>query len=812
MGLWAYALRELVRQPGRGFLVVCGIAVGVAAAVAAWCAIRTARGGYSEFFDSIAGGAALEVYSPGEVGFDPGPAEPLRHVAGIRAVLPEVQGTAARPGWDGPVPVVVRGKSPGESGAVPGAGEAFVPAALLDAARLKPRERLRLWGPAGQVDLVALPSPSGTAGVAGGNAVTVSLPTARHLFGLGNKVNLVRLVLAEGADPGGVEAAVATRLPPGLSVRRPAGRADVARGLRAVAEDGLTGLAAVAVAGAAYVVFGIAQWHLLTRRREVAILRSLGASAGQVGGLFARQAVILGLAGGLLGSACGFSLAWVVTDGAAAATGLAIAGPRLGWEVFPLGVGLGLASSVAAVWLPARSLCRCSAVELFRPAAAARGRAAASPETGPWAAYCFCTGLWVLDECATGSLSPAWGQALFPPALALAVVGTAGLVSPWLPRFLSWLEGPVNLAFGVCGVLAIRQLGRRPDRTARTSGVVLVTAMMAVGFGHSVLNTLADVRTWVERAIPADFLVRGSAPDPGFVFTAAVPQSLGDDIRRLGAVQSVERIAFLPTKVDGTAALVLARTFAPDRPLPLDIREAEAGEVRRALARGEAVLADGLAHSLRVGPGGTVAVETPRGPRQLRVAGTVTEYAAGGAALYLDWETARALFGAFDVHVFLVAAEPGRRAEANGRLAAFCRSRGLLLQSNQELRRHVGDVTRGLAASLWVVLVVMFVVAGLGVASAVAVAACEQSRDGEVLRAVGAGPGRIRRVVRRQAVALTVAGLPGGVLCGIGLALVLNESVRGLWGYAVPFRVEWHFLIGVVSVALLAGLACGRRA
>ncbi len=803
MGLWGYAIRELLRRPGRSLFTLTGIAVGVAAAVAALIASQAARGHYRELFDGVAGSAALEVYAPGEVGFDPAAVKSLALVPGVRAALPEVQGTGGLPSWYSSAAVVVREHRESDGEQVPANNEVLVPAHLLEAHGIKPGGRLRLWGNAGRSDLTVWTAAQVAPGKVGGGCVIVSRATAQHLFGLGENVNLVRVVLDDGADPHAVRSAIAAALPPGLCVREPAARADITGGLRAAATQALTGLTALALAGAAYIVFGLAQLNLLARRPELAILRTLGASTRHVEGILLRHSLLLGFGGGVLGTACGVGLAWTVLSGAGAATGIAIAAPRAGQEHVLLGLGIGVTISVGAVWLPSRRMCCSTPLELFRATsapAASRSRGWATP----FATLGLAAGMWILTESASGRIPPAWGRMLFPPALALVLVGMTGLVAPRLPRLLARLEQPARALFGVEGVIAVRQLGLRTDRTARTCGVVFVTVTMVVGFGHSVLNTLADVRAWTDRAIPAHLLVRGAPPDPGLVLNVGLPESLGVELRELHGVARVEQIAFVPASVNGSPALLLARTFSPDEPLAIDLRGADPETLRAGLANGEAVLAEGLATHLRVRAGEVVTLDTPSGPRALRVAGVVTEYAAGGRALYLDWKTATALFGPCGVHVFLVTLTADQSTDVE--VARYCASRGLFLQRNRELRTTVDDLTRGLTGGLWALLSVMIVIAGFGVANAVAVVAQEQRTDVRTLQVVGMPSGRIRRAFHLQTGLLTLAGLPGGIFCGIALAVVLDRTIRSLWGYSVPFELQWEFLLGVIGTTVLTGI------
>ena len=82
------------------------------------------------------------------------------------------------------------------------------------------------------------------------------------------------------------------------------------------------------------------------------------------------------------------------------------------------------------------------------------------------------------------------------------------------------------------------------------------------------------------------------------------------------------------------------------------------------------MLGTGLARATGLGVGDQVTLATREGPRQVRVAGTVTEYSTGGMALYLDWATGQAsLLDVQGVDLFLVAAEAGTGRRTRRRAA-----------------------------------------------------------------------------------------------------------------------------------------------
>ena len=67
-------------------------------------------------------------------------------------------------------------------------------------------------------------------------------PRAARLFKLGDQVTAIPIVLADRADQDAVRDAVASRLPPGLSVRSPAARGELAQHSLFGAEQGLSAL------------------------------------------------------------------------------------------------------------------------------------------------------------------------------------------------------------------------------------------------------------------------------------------------------------------------------------------------------------------------------------------------------------------------------------------------------------------------------------------------------------------------------------------------------------------------------------------
>jgi putative ABC transport system permease protein len=808
MNSWRYTLRELRRRPARTLLTILGVAIGVAVLSAAVVTIRGARLAYRELYERVAGRGCLELVMPGQTGFDPVVAVCFASVPGIRSVRPRIVANAAVVAADGASPALLIAADPPQ-----GAEGAFLDAGFARAHSCTVDRPLRLWTPAGlvEVPLLGLFQADGPAAFTSVAQVRLPLGTGQRLFNLPGQVNSVQLVLADGADTGTVRAALEGFLSGGLMIQEPGQRAAVARSTLFAAEQGLTCLGLVAAVAAAFIVLNTFLLNLAERRGEAATLRVLGATRAQLLLLLLGESALLGMAGGAGGAAVGLGLARALRGAMQQFLGLDLPPFAPGAGHFLLAVLLGPALTLSATCLSARRCSQQDPLAVLRRQDGAGGPAWAVTGLG------LCVTAAVLEGLiCQGRFPIPVGRALLAPGIALLLAGCVLaiplLLAPVL-RVCGLVLGPM---LGTEGRLALRQLSRQRTRLALTAGVLFVAIAAAVGVGHCLLNTLHDLREWYRRTVVADFLVSGSAGDTSLLLSAPLPEALAGELGALAGVARVDRIAFAPVAAGGEPVLALARTFAADMPLPLDLREGKPDAVGRGLRRGEVVLGAALARHLGLHPGDRLALATAAGLRSVRIAGTAVEYAAGGHALYLEWNTARKLLGLTGVHVFLVTSRPGQQAVAGRALHTYCRGHALLLQSNAELRTSIDRLLSRIVGALWALMAVIFVVAALGVTNTLALNVREQSRELGILRAVGAMRWQVGRFVLWQALLTGAIGLFPGAVLGAVLGALINGAASAVTGQQTTFGVELLLTAGclVLALALTAGAAVlpARRA
>jgi putative ABC transport system permease protein len=185
-------------------------------------------------------------------------------------------------------------------------------------------------------------------------------------------------------------------------------------------------------------------------------------------------------------------------------------------------------------------------------------------------------------------------------------------------------------------------------------------------------------------------------------------------------------------------------------------------------------------------------------------------------AAYLDWNAGKDLFAMRGAHVFGISAHIAGDAALAGRLQSFCDQNGLRLQTQAEFRKVLDDAVSAVLGSIWMLIVLVFVVASLGVVNTLTMNVLEQTRAVGILRAVAMNRGQIRKMILAQALALGVISMVPGAFMGVGLAYLMKLATTAVLGHTVQFHLDLRLVLGCFGVglviAIVAGLLPARRA
>lgn len=814
---WKLCLRDLRTRPGRALLTLSSVVIGVAAVLAVALVTATTRRAYSEMYQCLAGRADLEVVAQGDRGVAESLLPELEQIPGVRAVRPLIQ----RPTmlyYDGKkVKLLVLGIDATRENAerdfelaagsfLDGDQGVLLGASLAQGLGVTVEDKVKILTRIGVRELTVsgLLAPRGAAQLQGGGLVVLPIRRAQRLLGRRGSVDAVQLELAAGVTAAEMTEAVAQRLPAGLLVRPPSSRNDLAQETLAATDRLLHMAGVLSLVAAAFVIFNTFLMNVTDRRRQLAILRAIGGTRRQVMRLLLREGLLLGVVGTLVGVPLGLGGAYLLTKTMEQLLQTTLPAAHLAVGPYVLAAALGVGVSLLATYLPARQAGRISPLEGLQPIIAEAHERVPRRLT---------LGGMVLLLLAGGA---AWAAsterlpvACLVPAQLLALAGGVLLIPVLLgpvARVLALLLGPL---LGVASRLAERELMRRRLRSTLTVGVLFIAMSVGIAIGTLTVNNMQDVERWLHTSYGEDFFVFAMLPDIGTGLGGEVPPELGDELQQLDGISRIHTLRFVTGEAAGHGVIAIVHGLADGAPLPLNLSQGEPAEVLAKLYQGEVVIGTQLAQRTGLLPGDQIEVQGQAGPQALRIAGIANEYYVGGVTLHLERAVAQRLLGVAGIDAIAIDAQPNSRVQLETDLRAYCQQHGLLFMSQFDLRQLLDRLSAGFLAGLWVLLILGFLVAALGILNTLTMNVIEQTRELGLLRVVGMARRQVRRMILCQAGIMAGAGLLPGTAAGVGMAYLVDLSALPLYGHPVQFQV-WPMLLGgslLAAVAIVLGAA-----
>ncbi len=734
----------------------------------------------------------------------------LRSVPGVARVVPDLNGTIVLVGKDGtavrnsgapslgyaiypddPALSVVSGRLP------QGPHEVAVETSTLSRAKLAVGDHTKALIGGEPTDVTITAEAKYDAPIAGATLVLLDGKTAQSVFAPDGKVGAFSVTAAPGVSQTQLRDRISTVLPPQAeAVTGKAANAEAKKSLHdalGFINTFLLIFAGVSVFVGGFIIANTFSMLVSQRARELALLRALGAARGQVLRVVLGEAVIVGLAGGLVGLGVGVGLAKGL-QALFGAVGLEISG---GLPVLPRTVIVTLLVGVCVTVLsavhPAIRASRVAPMEalrddLVRPVKGVR-------RLGSVGLAMLAVGAVVVGTLTRQSAVNWWGILAGVALVLIGALVAAPLLTRPVIRTVTW---PFVLMFGVVGRLARENGLRVPRRTAITASALMIGVTLMAGVSVIAQSMKASVADIVDRQLTADFVLDGGQ--------TPFPATVVDHVRTLPGVQSAAGIALVPVEVgaDSLSAVATdAASIGDNVKVPL-----RAGSLA-VLDRGQ-VIVDGAVADQRhwtVGSTFTSTIATLK-DRTLTVGAVATANSLLGAQLVVPRTlyaeaVPESMQGEYQAYVRLSpGADPAKvRAELTATVKPYL---VISVQDGQEFSNAQASQVNTMLTIMYVLLALSVVIAVLGIINTMALSVFERTREIGLLRAVGLSRGQLSRTITIEAVSTAVFGALLGAGLGLGLGVAMRRALadQGLGTLAVP----WTTLVSLIVAAAVAGV------
>jgi putative ABC transport system permease protein len=834
--------RELRGHPWRLAAVILGIALGAAVFTSVRLAVDASLDAFTQSMDLISGKADWSVAGRGtRVPEDL--VAPLKRDPAVEAASPLVSTYVAVEGSDlsrflliGIDPILDHplrtweAASPGPEAAASWLDLIRIP----DTCLISPSLARALKTSSGRVislshvrgiarfRILGILEPTGLARVEGGGVAITDIAILQEFIGCQGWVDRIDLKLKSGTGHADVQR-IQGLLPEGIALERPVETKETGEAMIRGYQLNLSVLSLVSLFVGMFLVYSLVSLNAAARRRELANMRAIGASADLIFVLILSEGVALGVAGWVAAIPIGSILVHYLV---AAVSGtidslfvrVQAVDLRLdAWEVL-LSFAVTVVTSLLAAFKPARDATQISPKEaMIIHGATSQGP---SRTRGLWAVGLLLIGLsWPL------AALPAVGP--FPLAgyvsATLLIVGFSCLSPPLLRIMGSRLARPLRAVGGEPAFLAGRYVREAGGRTAISVGALITAVALFVSLVIMVNSFRHTVSLWINQTLTGDYFIRPSMAGlndyrdalPDEVVRAV--QKLGPDVDLLPYQRLRLRHHRIPYELEATdlEKLVTYGGFI--------LLGERGGAIGPPLFRGEGVLvSEVFANRTGLGTGDRYRAQIGSAAIDLPILGIFRDYRTNGGAVYMDlaafqkmtrdtrWGGVRFFFK--DRETDLAAAA----RDLEERIRTCCaQDHPLEMASGLALRTEILEIFDETFAVTTVLLVIALMVSALGIATTLTVLVLERLGQLNTLAAIGASQGQIRAMVFWEAVLMVAAGEVIGLVNGFLLSSLLIFVVnKQSFGWTFLYRMDMGaFAVSlplILATALAAALPAAR--
>ncbi|MFI1824869.1 ABC transporter permease [Streptomyces sp. NPDC020412] len=673
--------------------------------------------------------------------------------------------------------------------------------------------RVATNGPVKEYTLTGVFTTENGAVNAGGSLVLFDTAVAQELYLKPGHYDTIKVTAKEGTADSAVLAGVQPLLPKDTDAETGTKLADeeaelIKREMSNMSTM-LLSFAGIALFVGIFLIANTFTMLVAQRTRELALMRAVGASRRQVKRSVILEALLVGVIASAVGFVLGLGLAvglrsLVGSFGAKIPNGPLVISP----DAILAALAVGVVVTVLAAWLPARRAAKIPPV-----AAMSSVHAAASAKSllvrNVIGALLTAGGAGLIAAGA-GTSNGTTGRYMIASGAFLALIGVIVLI-PQLSRPLIALVRPLlHGVFGVAGKLAGQNAVRNPRRTGATAsalaiGLTLVTGLTVIGVtvGQAIDKSTTD-------NIRADYLVSmadsGRSLDPSAVTALAKAkgveaisprQNASFDIK--DSYQSVSGVD--PKGVEGVFHL-----------------KTVSGSLNT-LADGQLAIAEKTAEKNGWTPGDQVPVTFHRDDvktdKTLTV-GAVFEDNDMVSSYLLDTKVIAPFEEKPSIpEVWVKMAGGETKANEQALVDALGDNPAMSVMDKQDIRNLFGGMINTMLNIMYGLLAMALIIAVLGVVNTLAMSVFERQQEIGMLRAIGLDRRRVKRMIRLEAVVISLFGAVIGIALGAFLGWAIGETFREeIPGYelVLPWARIGIFLLLAGVVGVLAAMWPARSA
>jgi putative ABC transport system permease protein len=617
---------------------------------------------------------------------------------------------------------------------------------------------------------------------------------AQEIFSLTGYVDHVDLILTDEAD-------FVSRWEKGFQIRSSKQKTQTFKAMVRAFRLNLEALSLMALLVAVFLIYNTTMFTVVSRKRDVGILRSMGVSRKEIIIAFLVEILILGALGGALGGVAGYILSFFLTKivgGAISNIYFFLRPISPSWSVLILfsGILLGCLASILGGIYPLVELVRAN------PVAALQGRAPSrrSAKTALNAAW---IGIFIVM--ASVIILAASGRQVYPAFAAtfLFLLGASlvtGFVLAFTAPFLKLLLVRIG---GLSGRIAAGNIRQNLGRSGVAVAAFMMALSMLIGLDSMIGSFRESLSWWMGTQLRGDLYVSTASE-------MEVPLDFYREILSDPRIDGVDAYRRAEIEIDGKTAYITAIRSDVLKRFSDFAWFSGGNEHWDEVSRGDVIVSESFVRNFNIRTGDNITLKGNRGLVKLRVAAAFYDYTTEHGLIIMDRNTYISLFDDQAINSISIFIDPDNlhKDEIIDKVRKMARQRGLPVFTKKQLYNNVLQVFDSTFAVTRSMKIITVIIAFFGIAGALMTLFIERRRDFGILRSLGFSTGQVSAMTLLEALGMGFMSFLLSALVGTAFAFILIKVINlRSFNWTIFFYLHWQPYVTAAVTAILASVA-----
>ena len=624
--------------------------------------------------------------------------------------------------------------------------------------------------------------------------ILMDISHAQEIFSLRGYVDHVDLILADDADFTG-------RWAKGFQIRSSRQKTETFKGMVRAFRLNLEALSLMALLVAVFLIYNTTMFTVVSRKKDVGILRSIGVSRKETIIAFLVEILILGALGGALGGICGYLLSFFLTKvvgGAISNIYFFLRPVPPSWSALILfsGIGLGALASILGGIYPLIELVRAN------PVAALQGRAP-SRRSGKTALNAARLGIFIV--LASTVVLVASGRQVYPAFAAtfLFLLGASLLTGFILAFTAPFLKALLTRIGGLPGRIAAGNIRQNLGRSGVAVAAFMMALSMSIGLDSMIGSFRESLSWWMGTQLRGDLYV-STASD------MEVPSDFYKEILADKRIDGIDAYRRAEIELNGKTAFIAAIRSDVLKRFSDFAWFSGGNEHWDEVGRGDVIVSESFIRNFNVNAGDNITLKGNRGPVKLRVAAAFYDYSTEHGLIIMDRKTYIALFDDRAINSISLFFAPNNpyKDEIIDKVRTEAQQRGLPVFTKKQFYNNVLQIFDSTFAVTRSMKIMTVIIAFFGIAGALMTLFIERRRDFGILRSLGFSTGQVSAMTLLEALGMGLMSFLLSALVGTAFAFILIKVINlRSFNWTIFFYPHWQPYVTAAVTAVGASVA-----